>query len=148
MHGAKLYEAHLDSANLERSIEFYENLGFKAAYTIESRKAAFFFLGENKENMLGIWETKDTPIKRSHIAFSVSPDKLRGIIPFLKEKGIGARESFGLSPKEPIVHTWMPAASVYFYDPDGHSLEYIAVLEGEARPYLKPMYLSEWEEIE
>jgi hypothetical protein len=26
MHGAKLYEAHLDSANLERSIEFYETL--------------------------------------------------------------------------------------------------------------------------
>lgn len=47
MHGAKLYEAHLDSANLERSIEFYENLGFKAAYRIEDRKAAFFFLGEN-----------------------------------------------------------------------------------------------------
>ncbi|EFV76107.1 VOC family protein [Cytobacillus pseudoceanisediminis] len=147
MHGAKLYEAHLDSANLERSIEFYENLGFKAAYTIEDRKAAFFFLGENKGNMLGIWETKDSPIKRSHIAFSVSPAKLRGIIPFLREKGIEVRESFGLPPKEPIVHTWMPAASVYFYDPDGHSLEYIAVLEGEARPYLNPMYLSEWEGI-
>ncbi|WP_427036919.1 hypothetical protein [Cytobacillus pseudoceanisediminis] len=41
----------------------------------------------------------------------------------------------------------MPAASVYFYDPDGHSLEYIAVLEGEARPYLNPTYLSEWEGI-
>ncbi len=86
MHGAKFYEAHLDSANLERSIEFYENLGFKAAYTIEDRKAAFFFLGENKGNMLGIWETKDSPIKRSHIAFSVSPAKLRGTMPFLRKK--------------------------------------------------------------
>ncbi|RBP96402.1 hypothetical protein DFO70_101208 [Cytobacillus firmus] len=34
-----------------------------------------------------------------------------------------------------------------FYDPDGHSLEYKAVLEDEARPYLDPMYLSEWEGI-
>ncbi|KAF0822912.1 VOC family protein [Cytobacillus firmus] len=51
MHGA----THLNSSNLERSIKFYENLGFKVAYTTEDRKAAFFFLGENKENMLGIW---------------------------------------------------------------------------------------------
>ncbi|MCU1803982.1 VOC family protein [Cytobacillus firmus] len=86
MQGAKLYEAHLNSSNLERSIKFYENLGFKVAYTTEDRKAAFFFVGENKENMLGIWETKDTPIRKNHIAFSVSPEKLRGIIPFLTEK--------------------------------------------------------------
>lgn len=147
MQGAKLYEAHLNSSNLERSIKFYENLGFKVAYKTEDRKAAFFFLGENKENMLGIWETKDTPIRRNHIAFSVSPEKLRGIIPVLTEKEIEVRESFGLSPAEPIVHTWMPAASVYFYDPDGHSLEYIAVLEGEAKPHLNPMHLSEWENL-
>ncbi|EWG10146.1 VOC family protein [Cytobacillus firmus] len=147
MQGAKLYEAHLNSSNLERSIKFYENLGFKVAYTTEDRKAAFFFLGENKENMLGMWETKDTPIRRNHIAFSVSPEKLRGIIPFLMEKDIAVRESFGLSSAEPIVHTWMPAASIYFYDPDGHSLEYIAVLEGEAKPHLKPMHLSEWEKL-
>lgn len=147
MQGAKLYEAHLNSSNLESSIKFYEDLGFKVAYTTEDRKAAFFFLGENKENMLGIWETKDTPIRRNHIAFSVSPEKLRGIIPFLMEKDIAVRESFGLSSAEPIVHTWMPAASVYFYDPDGHSLEYIAVLEGEAKPHLKPMHLSEWEKL-
>ncbi|MEK5064103.1 VOC family protein [Cytobacillus sp. FSL R5-0596] len=147
MQGAKLYEAHLNSSNIERSIIFYEKLGFKVAYTTEDRKAAFFFLGENKENMLGIWETKDTPIERNHIAFSVSPEKLRGNIPFLKEKEIEVRESLGLSPSEPIVHSWIPAASVYFYDPDGHSLEYIAVLEGEAKPYLNPMHLSEWENL-
>ncbi|WP_083390556.1 hypothetical protein [Cytobacillus oceanisediminis] len=99
MHGAKLYEAHLDSANLERSIEFYENLGFKAAYTIEDRKAAFFFLWENKENMQGILETKDSPIKRSHIAFSISPDKLRGVMPFLREKGIEAGEALAYHRK-------------------------------------------------
>ncbi|MBT2691207.1 VOC family protein [Bacillus sp. ISL-47] len=147
MQGAKLYEAHLDTSDLERNIHFYENLGFTMAYKIEDRRAAFFFLGENKENMLGIWETKDTTIRRNHIAFSVSPEKLKGVIPFLKEKNIEARESFGLPPIEPIVHPWMPAASVYFYDPDGHSLEYIAVLNGNSKPDLKPMYLSEWEKI-
>lgn len=147
MQGAKLYEAHLDTSDLERSIIFYERLGFTVAYKIEDRRAAFFFLGENKETMLGIWETKDTPIKRNHIAFSVPPEELKGIIPFLKENGIEAREGFGLTSKEPIVHPWMPAASVYFYDPDGHSLEYISVLHGDSRPDLNPMHLSEWEKI-
>jgi len=31
---------------------------------------------------------------------------------------------------------WMPAAAVYFRDPDGHLLEYLAMLEGTARPAL------------
>ena len=35
---------------------------------------------------------------------------------------------------EPIVLAWMPAVAVYFLDPDGHLLEYIAMLEGEPRP--------------
>jgi hypothetical protein len=35
---------------------------------------------------------------------------------------------------EPVVFPWMPAASVYFDDPDGHSLEYIALLPHPARP--------------
>jgi hypothetical protein len=30
------------------------------------------------------------------------------------------------------VFLWMPAASIYFNDPNGHSLEYIAVLLGQA----------------
>lgn len=28
----------------------------------------------------------------------------------------------------------MPAAAVYFRDPDGHQLEYLAMLDGPARP--------------
>jgi lactoylglutathione lyase len=30
----------------------------------------------------------------------------------------------------------MPAAAVYFRDPDGHMLEYLAMLEGPQRPEL------------
>jgi lactoylglutathione lyase len=33
---------------------------------------------------------------------------------------------------EPVVLGWMPAISVYFKDPDGHSIEFIHVLEGAA----------------
>jgi hypothetical protein len=39
----------------------------------------------------------------------------------------------------------MPAASVYFDDPDGHSLEYISVLPDAPRPDLSGrVKLSEW----
>jgi hypothetical protein len=29
---------------------------------------------------------------------------------------------------------WMPAAAVYFRDPDGHMREYLAMLDAPARP--------------
>jgi len=38
----------------------------------------------------------------------------------------------------------MPAASVYFRDPDGNMLEYISMLEKEPRPELGIIPWSEW----
>jgi lactoylglutathione lyase len=37
---------------------------------------------------------------------------------------------------EPSVIGWMPAAAIYFRDPDGHQLECLAMLDGPARPEL------------
>ena len=39
---------------------------------------------------------------------------------------------------------WMPAAGVYFRDPDGHLLELIAMLDGEPRPERGIVTWSEW----
>ena len=47
---------------------------------------------------------------------------------------------------EPIVLAWMPAAAVYFLDPDGHLLEYIAMLEGEPRPDKGLVEWRAWQE--
>jgi len=38
----------------------------------------------------------------------------------------------------------MPAASVFFRDPDGHLLEYLAMLDGAPRPDLGVVSWSEW----
>jgi hypothetical protein len=38
----------------------------------------------------------------------------------------------------------MPAAMVYFRDPDGHLLEYLAMLDHEPRPDLGILPWSEW----
>ncbi|WP_436376561.1 hypothetical protein [Cytobacillus sp. BC1816] len=85
--------------------------------------------------MLGIWETKVTPIYRSHCIFRFGR-QAAGNYAFFNGKGIGVRESFGLS----ILGCQL--LRYIFYEPDGHSLEYKAVLEDEARPYLNLMYLS------
>jgi hypothetical protein len=54
------------------------------------------------------------------------------------------RSGDGAPIDEPVVLSWMPAASVYFDDPDGHSLEYICMLDEPPRPDLGFVSWSEW----
>ena len=51
---------------------------------------------------------------------------------------------FGQETEEPTVIAWMPAATVYFRDPDNHLLEYLAMLADEPRPELGILPWSEW----
>jgi lactoylglutathione lyase len=37
---------------------------------------------------------------------------------------------------EPSVLCWMPDDSIFFCDPDGHLIEYLAMLDAELNPYL------------
>ncbi len=53
---------------------------------------------------------------------------------------------FGEAATEPSVIGWMPAAAIYFRDPDGHMLEYLAMLESPARPELGIVAWSEQSE--
>ncbi|MHC0037608.1 VOC family protein [Pseudoneobacillus sp. C159] len=148
MKNMNLFEAHLTTGNLEEAIHFYEKLGLTMVHKIEERRVAFFRFGQEPkmEQMLGIWETKGA-VTRKHIAFGITNEEMQNAISWLKDRDIEALEDFGLAPTEPIVHTWMPAASVYFNDPDGNSLEFITMLNQEARPELGVIYLSEWLKI-
>jgi len=62
----------------------------------------------------------------------------------LRRAGITPRSGDGTPIEEPIVLSWMPAASVYFDDPDGHSLEFICMLDEAPRPDLGFVSWSEW----
>jgi len=44
----------------------------------------------------------------------------------------------------PMVFAWIPAIAIYFNDPDGHYLEFIAILDVEARPELGVISYEEW----
>lgn len=140
-----IYETHLQVQNLESAIKFYNRLDLKLAHHIESRGCAFFYVGQNRRSMLGLWEVpKGSPVKQNHFAFEVSLEDLKQSITWLRGKGIEPITAFGKEPLEPIVHTWMPAASVYFNDIDGNSLELISLLEGEPQIFANMPYLSEW----
>ncbi|MFC7373199.1 VOC family protein [Fictibacillus iocasae] len=142
----RLYETHVKVRNLERAKGFYEKLGMTAAHEVKSRGASFFYFGDAKEQMLGVWEVASEHWTSSHFAFRVSLEQLLGAEKWLSERGIKLKEAFGLPPIEPIVHTWMPAAAVYFEDPDGNPLEFIALLDddGILPPSEGVRYLSEW----
>lgn len=143
-----LYESHLTVSDLDRSILFYRDVvGLELAHTVPKRHAAFFWIGGRDRSMLGLWSIHSSPVRlRLHIAFQAELEQVIRSVGVLRSKGIVPRNGGG-GPEvdEPVVFPWMPAASVYFDDPDGHSLEYISILPDGARPDLSgTVTLSEW----
>ena len=94
--------------------------------------------------MLGLWSIGSSPLSlRLHIAFRGSIDDVTTAVPTLKRTGITPRAGGGgMEIDEPMVFAWMPAAAVYFDDPDGHSLELIAMLPDAPQPELGFIPLS------
>lgn len=144
-----LYEAHLPVSNLANSIEFYEKLELKVAY--RSARVTFFWIEEGK-SWLGLWEsdTVKTPYHPAlrHIAFHVSLEDIQKAKGWLTEKGIEVVTSFEDFPPErqPLVLNNNPQAhaAIYFKDPDGNSLEFIAPLRLNFEEQFEMMSLEEW----
>jgi lactoylglutathione lyase len=144
-----LFETHIHVKNLERSAEFYENvLGMELAHIEERRRVRFYWIGKKGEAVLGVWEIPETEWKREHFAFRTSLENMKRVEQFLRERGIEPR-NFTNDNKEALlqVHAWVPAVSVYFRDPDGHSLEFISLLPDEPKPELGVVSWEEWEAL-
>lgn len=142
----RLFEAHLSVANLDISIAFYrDKVGLELAYVLPARQAAFFWIGSRGNGMLGLWAAGSAPQKMTlHIAFAAALDHVIAAPRALQSAGIEALDFDGQPTREPVVLAWMPAASVYFRDPDGHLLEYIAMLVDEPRPDAGVVTWREW----
>ncbi|WP_271852663.1 VOC family protein [Planococcus maritimus] len=144
-----LYEAHLPVRDLKRSIEFYTSLELELAY--ETPKLAFFWIVKG-QSWVGLWETEkaETPYHPSlrHIAFHVDREAIRNAKNWLAKRGIEVRTAFGFSKEEqPLIlpnHPYAHAA-VYFHDPDGNSLEFIAPLQLSVEDEFDMMSLEEWD---
>ena len=142
-----LFEAHLTVSDLDRSIGFYRDvLGLPLATRIPEREVAFFWVPTPEKAMLGLWSIGTSPLRmRLHIAFQVELPQVFASVQALRAAGLTPLDSGGGTPvEEPCVLCWMPAASVYFDDPDGHSLEFISMLDEAPRPELGRVSWSEW----
>lgn len=141
-----LFETHIYVSDLERSIDFYSNvLGLTQCHYEEERRIAFFWIGKPQEAMLGIWEKPKDEIDIRHFAFRCDVDDvLHKSVPFLESKSLQPYNFLKSGNNEPMVFAWMPALAIYFNDPDGHALEFIAMLDGEAKPALGVIPYQDW----
>jgi lactoylglutathione lyase len=78
------------------------------------------------------------------VAFEVAMNDLLDAPKRLESQGITPLSFFGAETTEPSVIGWMPAAAHFFRDPDGHLLEYLAMLEEDPKPDLGIVPQSEW----
>ncbi|MGH3141431.1 MAG: VOC family protein [Gaiellales bacterium] len=141
-----LFEAHLPVADVQRAVGFYRDVvGLEVAYEVPDRGAAFLWVGEPGDAMLGLWSLGTAPMgMRLHVAFSVGLDDLQTAPEALAAAGVTPLSFFGEPADEPSVIGWMPAAAVYFRDPDDHMLEYLAMLDEPPRPEAGITTWSNW----
>ena len=144
-----LFETHLNVRDLEKSMAFYGGLlELELATKIEGRRVAFYWLGEPGEAMLGLWEKPAEQVARQHFAFRATIEQVRHeVVPFLTGKGIGVRNFLDDGTERPLVFGWMPAIAIYFRDPDGHSLEFIAMLPDAPKPEAGCVTWEAWQAL-
>ncbi|HVS87473.1 MAG TPA: VOC family protein [Candidatus Acidoferrum sp.] len=151
-----LFETHLQVANLELSMEFYERiLGLELAMKEQARRVAFYWVGGYGKTVLGLWEKPPWVSGRSpgaqiitqHFAFEIDLADLGRTVAAVKQRGIELRNFFEQITDIPSVFGWLPAASMYFNDPDGHLLEFLAKLPGKKRPEIGIVSLDEWNRL-
>ena len=144
-----LYEAHLPVADTEAAQRFYvEIVGLQFAHRDLTRDAIFLWAGTDRRSMLGLWGPSTTlggEFHKCHIAFNVPLAELRAAGERLKAAGIQTQNLAGEKTTESSVIGWMPSAQLYFRDRDGHSLEFIALLDESPDPEFVGA-LSEWKQ--
>jgi lactoylglutathione lyase len=140
-----LFETHLVVTDVDRSVAFYRDVvGLDLAYEVPERSAAFLWIGRPGA-MLGLWSLGSAPLGLSmHVAFGAPLAAVLGAVAGLRSVGVAPLSFFGAEADEPSVIGWMPAAAVYFRDPDGHLLELLAMLDEPPCPGLGITSWSEW----
>ena len=59
----RLFESHLTVSDLQRSVNFYRDLvGLTLALEVPERNAAFFWVGEAGDSLLGLWSLGSSPL--------------------------------------------------------------------------------------
>lgn len=142
-----LFETHIHVSNLENSMNFYgELLELPLARYIKPNRSAFYWVGQPGQYMFGIWERKDYEIVPQHFAFRCETNDVLNSAEYLMQKGLEPYNFLKDGTSRPMVFAWMPALAIYFKDPDGHELEFIAMLPGTPRAELGIISYEEYQE--
>lgn len=142
-----LFETHLDVVDLARSAAFYEDqVGLELAHT-DSRGARFYWIGGKGNAMLGLWKKEPHEISRQHFAFEIPLSEFTETIDTLAQKGVLLDNFVGDKTGRPYVFGWMPAVSMFAEDPDGHLIEWLSMLPGEAKPELGVIPWEDWDKL-
>ena len=133
-----LFETHLTVSDMARSVAFYRDVvGLPVALELPERGAVFHWIGKPGQAMLGLWSIGSAPMNMQlHIAFEMDLNDVIAAPARLRAEGVEPLSFFGEPAEEPSYIGWMPAAAVYFRDPSGHMLEYLAMLDEAPRPEL------------
>lgn len=142
-----IFETHINVSDYKKSAEFYEKLlNIIPLHEDAKRKSKFYWVGQPGQSMLGIRENYPSSlVQRQHFAFKVDLEDISSAKDYLSTLGIETTNFFGESSEELLVFPFMPAVSIYFDDPDGHTIEFIAMLDDQPRPELNIMKWKEWE---
>jgi len=143
-----LFESHLTVMNLERSMAFFgQTLGLDLAEVFWQRRVAFYWIGGRGKSMLGLWEVGTGPQRLSlHLAFRVDLKDMLEAPAHLRAANVIPLDFEGKPTEEPVVLAWMPAASLYFHDPDGNQLELLSMLSDDPQSELGVISWSRWNE--
>jgi len=143
-----LYETHLAVADTAGSQSFYTRVvRLEFAHRDPTRDIVFLWAGDQRRSMLGLWgpgTTYGSDFHKAHLAFAMSLDELLAAGERLRQAGVTCEDFNGKQTNEPSVIGWMPSAQLYFRDPDGHSVEFIALLDGAPDPGFIGS-LSQWQ---
>ena len=141
-----LFETHLTVSDLRRSMAFYaETLGLELADFLADRKIAFYWMGGRGNSMLGLWQAQPgAAVQPLHIAFRVELADMLKAADQLRAAKITPLDFEREPTSEPVVLAWMPAASLYFHDPDGHLVEFLSMLPDAPEPELGIVSWSAW----
>ena len=144
-----LFESHLTVTDLQRSMSFFgQTLGLELAEVFWERRVALYWIGGRGNSMLGLWEVGTCPQRLSlHIAFRADLQHLLDAPARLRAANVVPLDFWGQPADEPVVLGWMPAASLYFRDPDGNMLELLSMLSDPPQPELGIVGWSRWNEI-